>query len=237
MSPPFAAGEELVFELSWLGIRAGTATMSVAPPAPYRGREAYRFTTRARSTPFFSKIFPVDDRLESWVDAETFHSLRFEKNLSEGKRTSHEETVFDPVLGLAWHEGVPISVPPRVQDTLSAFYYVRTLELVPGLTHVVDVHAGGKNRRLEVDVLLREWIDTPFGRRLAVKIEPKQRYEGVFDQRGRLFVWLSDDRGRLPLLMRSSLAIGSIVARLVDYRVTPPPEPTESGEGIRSEPE
>ncbi|HVS02257.1 MAG TPA: DUF3108 domain-containing protein [Thermoanaerobaculia bacterium] len=220
---PFAGGEELRFELSWLGIVAGTATMRVEPPTSFAGTPAYRLSTRAVSTPFFSRIFPVDDRLVSWIDARRFRSLRFEKHLREGRKRSHELVDFDPAQELARFEGRAVPTPPDVLDTLSAFYFVRTLRLEPGTSERLDVHAGGKNYGLRVDVLSRERIATPFGDRAALKIEPHQEYEGVFAQRGRVWIWLSDDANRLPLLLRSSLPIGAITARLVDYRVTPTP--------------
>src|SRR5581483_9884103 len=81
---PFANGESLVYELSWLGIVGGTAELHVDPPAEHDGTLAYRITSRARSNDFFTKIYPVDDRTESLVDAHRFRSLSFQKHLSEG---------------------------------------------------------------------------------------------------------------------------------------------------------
>jgi hypothetical protein len=221
---PYAHGEELVFEVSWLGIVAGSATMQTERPTSFRGFRAYRFSSRATSSPFFSRIFRVDDRLYSWADASTLRSLRFEKYLREGRRSRDEVVDFDPLRHVAISEEKETATPEGVFDSLSAFYFVRTLELEPGTSHHLDVHAGGKNYRLRVDVVGRERIRTPFGERSAIKIEPHQEYEGVFDQRGRVLIWLSDDRNRLPLLMRSSLTIGSIVARLVEYRIHTGPQ-------------
>ena len=130
---------------------------------------------------------------------------------------------FDRQNNVASYRGTTIPTPEEVQDTLSAFYFVRTLDLEPGTSHDLAVNSGGKNYRLRVDVLAREKIHTPFGERNAIKIEPHQQYEGLFQQKGRLWIWLSDDGNRLPLLMKSSLAIGSIVARLVEYRITTQP--------------
>ena len=215
---PFAAGEQLVYEISWLGIVAGTAEMTVEPPSPDQAPPAYRITSTARSNPFFTRIFPVDDRIESVVEAAPFRSLRFDKRLSEGSKRREEEIVFDHARGVALSEGREVATPEHVQDALSAFYYLRTLPLEPGRSLHLPVHAGGRNYALQVDVLARERIDTPFGPRVAFKVEPHQDYQGVFDQRGRLFVWIADDAGRLPLMMRSELAIGAIVARLVEYQ-------------------
>ena len=194
--------------------------MVVEPPAPAATPAAYRLTSTARSNPFFTRIFPVDDRIESLVEAGPFRSLRFSKRLNEGSKSRAEDIVFDHQRNVALSGGREVPTPAQVQDALSALYYLRTLPLEPGRSLQVPVHSGGRNYDLQVDVLARERIDTPFGPRVAFKVEPHQAYQGVFDQRGRLFVWIADDASRLPLLMRSELAIGAIVARLVEYQWT-----------------
>jgi hypothetical protein len=219
---PFAVGEQLLYEVSWLGIVAGTAKLVVEAPLPTDTPPAYRINSRARSNQFFSRIFAVDDQVESVVEASPFRSLRFTKRLREGTRQRDEEIVFDPVRQVATTAGQEVATPPMVQDALSALYHLRTQPLAVGNSLKLPVHSGGRNYDLQVDVLARERIRTPFGERLAFKVEPHQGYEGVFDKRGRLFVWIGDDAGRLPLLMRTELPIGAIVARLVEYEWAPP---------------
>jgi hypothetical protein len=217
---PFANGESLVYELSWLGIVGGTAELRVDPPADHEGVLAYRITSRARSNEFFSKIYTVDDLVESVVAAQPFRALRYEKHLREGGKQREELVRFDPVRNVAEEKGRTVATPPFVLDALSALYFVRTMDLAVGNSLQVPVHANGRNYALTVDVLSRERVRTPFGERMAWKVEPHQQYEGVFAKKGRLWVWISDDPTRLPLLMKSSLSIGSIAARLVEYRVS-----------------
>jgi len=59
------------------------------------GREllAIRVTTHTRG--IMSKIYPVDDFIESVVDPVTFLPIRFTKRLSEGRYRLHEITTFD----------------------------------------------------------------------------------------------------------------------------------------------
>ena len=224
---PFANGESLVFQLSWLGIVGGTAELRVEPPAEHEGTLAYRITSRARSNDFFSKIYPVDDQIESLVEARSFRSLRYEKHLSEGGKRREELVRFDPVRNVASEKGTETPTPAQVLDALAALYWVRGAELVVGKSLQVPVHANRRNYQLTIDVLAREKLRTAFGERMAWKLEPRQQYEGVFAKKGRLWVWLSDDAGRLPLLMKSTLTIGSIAARLVEYTLTAPGPPLD----------
>ena len=42
---------------------------------------------------------------------------------------------------------------------------------------------------------------------------------GIFKHEGRLTVWLTDDRVRLPVMMKSKVVVGSITAELTEYRL------------------
>jgi len=42
---------------------------------------------------------------------------------------------------------------------------------------------------------------------------------GVFKHKGKLKVWLTDDRLKMPVLMKSKILVGSITAELTDYRL------------------
>ena len=42
---------------------------------------------------------------------------------------------------------------------------------------------------------------------------------GVFRHEGRLKVWLTDDRLKMPVLMKSKVLVGSISAELTDYQL------------------
>ena len=70
----------------------------------------------------------------------------------------------------------------------------------------------GKNYPLEVKVVKRETVSTPVGRFKCLKVEPVLRASGIFQHKGTLTVWLTDDERKLPVLMRSKVAIGAISA-------------------------
>ena len=42
---------------------------------------------------------------------------------------------------------------------------------------------------------------------------------GVFQHEGKLKVWLTNDRLRLPVLMKSKVLVGSIAAELTSYKL------------------
>jgi hypothetical protein len=110
-------------------------------------------------------------------------------------------------------------VPAGTQDALSALYYLRTMQdLADGKTISFDVHEDDKTWKVDVQVLGREKITTVLGELDTIKLRTYPKYEGVFQNRGEIFFWLTDDARRIPVLMKSVISIGSIVTTLVDLK-------------------
>jgi len=69
-----------------------------------------------------------------------------------------------------------------------------------------------------VRVLGREKVDTPAGKFDCIAIEPMLKAGGIFKNKGRLVIWITDDDRRMPVLMRSKVSIGSISVVLQEFR-------------------
>ena len=71
---------------------------------------------------------------------------------------------------------------------------------------------------MEVRVLGRETVKTPAGRFKCVVLEPLLKAGGIFKNKGRLVIWLTDDERRMPVMMKSKVAIGSISVVLTEAK-------------------
>ena len=97
--------------------------------------------------------------------------------------------------------------------------YVRALELKPGTDLQVENYDGKKTYTLTVRVLRKERVNVKAGVFNTVVVEPLLQAAGLFKHEGKLTVWLSDDRLHLPVLMKSKVIVGSIVAELSGYNL------------------
>jgi hypothetical protein len=242
----YREGERLVYDVTWLGIWAGQATLEVRGVVNLDGHEAYHLVTTAQSGPLVSKIYKVDDRTESYLAPEPMRALRFEKHLREGRYRHSSRTGFDHEKGIVTFRYLDFSQVPKeitrleeaerygkyvsqefpltpgALDELSVLYYVRSLPLTAGTTVLARVFASRKNWELEVKVLGRETLQTILGPRQTVVVEPLLKYEGVFQQKGRMTVWITDDTDKVPVQMKSEVKIGSFVSTLTRREVGPP---------------
>lgn len=236
---PFEAGETLVYTVSWLKIEGGEMRLETAREASPDGVPVHRIRLSASSNDYVSRFYPVDTRYETWVDARDFTPVRFEKHAREGRYAADEVEEFD--LGKrvgTWRNAKDrrrvVALPERFQDVISSFYFMRTVPLVPGQETRVDLCSRGRLYRLVVAVLGREKVETELGTFDAIKVQPRMHEsEGSEDQnKGKLFLWFSDDARRLPVMARTILPIGSVTARL--RRVSgEPPSASPSQPGAR----
>jgi LysM repeat protein len=218
----FAVGEHLTFEIKWQFIVAGIAVMNVnriepAPNSP--DRLSYKIVTEARSTPFIDGFFKVRDTNISYIDVESICSHTMESDISEGNFRKKENVVFDQINHIfRLSDGRTGPTEPWVQDVLSALYYVRLLPLERGAEFSFPAHSGDTTYPLSVKVLSREKVRVPAGEFDCFKLEPALKGDGVFKANGRLWVWVTADSRRMPVLMKSQVFIGSVDAVLKEYR-------------------
>jgi uncharacterized protein DUF3108 len=218
----FSAGERLTYLISWSDIiDAGTAVMEVREEKQTDGKKVYRLVSTAHSSGLVSKFYKVNDMIESIIDSERLCSLSYRSDQSHGKRKKKRSMTFNQAEGTvvvvdADGKQDTYSTPPGILDPLSSLYYVRTRQdLIVGKPIFVDVHDDDKNWAVEVQMIGREKIKTSLGKFNTIKIKTYPRYEGVFQHKGEIYIWFTDDERKIPVLMKSEISIGSIMATLV----------------------
>jgi len=110
-------------------------------------------------------------------------------------------------------------IPKYVQDLLSSFYYVRTMELGnkrEGDVLTVQYFANDKVVNLNVRFEGKEEIDVPAGKFRTFVVKPGLT-EGFTTKTSDLFIWISDDDRKIPVKVKLKIVIGSLVAELVSY--------------------
>lgn len=223
LNPAFAPGERFVYDITYMGAKAGTAVLEVMEKTQLKGREVYHVVSTAQSNDFVSLFFPVDDRVESYIDCEGFYSHYIKIKQHQGKKKREKIISFDQVqhraVQLKRDQQKVFEIPPQVQDSLSSLYYFRLKSPIDvGKSVFIDVHESEKNWKLEIQGLAKERITTPVGTFDTIKVKAMAQYEGIFLDKGDVYIWFSADEKRIPVMMRSKVNIGTITAVLASRR-------------------
>ncbi|MDR0515916.1 MAG: DUF3108 domain-containing protein [Fibromonadaceae bacterium] len=225
-SYPFV-GETLDYEISWGVIPAGNARMLVRET---KNKNELEIISRAWNHSFF-KILTVNDTVKSRVSADSLLPKVFDQKISEGSYVRNALTVYNFETKKAhikdtayksseFRHGIDtvITLNGNERCILSAFYLARTYKFEPGDTIYFSAIGGVKKYQLKVICHKREIINTALGKKNCLIIEPIILGDGLFKAKGKLTIWLTDDEERLPVLMKSEIAIGSIKASLIGVK-------------------
>jgi hypothetical protein len=225
-SKALTVGERLTYDVKFVPLKVGRASMEVVGIEEVRGRRAWHTRFQVTGGTIF---FRVNDILESWIDTVTFSSLRFRQQLSEGPKDRLYEYEIFPERAAFIAKGKPER--PSVSHPLddgSFLYFLRTVPLALGATYEFARYFIPDRNPVRLDVLGRDTVDVPAGRLGALVIRPVIKAKGVFSENGHATIWLSDDSDHMLLQMTSHLAIGSINLYLRSHSVKAPADSTSS---------
>ena len=221
---PFRSGETLIFKLHWMGAPVGRTSLSVEGPIAWKGKRVFRFQARTISIGWLNRVYPVNDIAESHVDARGLFSYRFELRQREGRYRSHKWYTFQGRRATYVRATRPprhYETPGEVQDALSAFYRVRSLRLRAGEVVEVPVFDSKKNWRVKVNVLRRERLKSPWGGIATLLIKPEIKSDSFFRSRGKVRLWVTEDRLHVPVRLEGRSVLGPFAAHLIETRGLP----------------
>ncbi len=228
--PPFFPGEKLTFVLKWGAIPAGEATLEVQSIESISGKDVFRFVMTARTNTFADLFFVVRDKIEGFSDLAMERSMFYRAKQHEGGYKKNSTIAFDWEKQTAQYSNTkrtddPITIPHGTFDPLSVLYYVRTVPLYEKAQIVRPVTDGSKTVTGTLRIIKRETLKVPAGKFDTYKVEPStEGIGGVFQKSkdAKLYIWLTADDRRLPVKVKSKVAVGSFVGELVS--IEGPPE-------------
>jgi hypothetical protein len=223
----FQPGEFLkyrVFYDSWItyDMTAGYGTMEIDPElVTTNGRETYHITVTGNSAGLFNLFYKVRDRFETFIDREGMMPLKFVRSTREGSYKKDDEVLFDRHRKIAQSKRATKEITPYVQDIVSAFYCMRTWDFDTAEVndkYYLDFYLDDSLYHSEIVFLGREKVNTDFGAINCMKFKPRVAVGELFQDPYPMELWVSDDRNKIPVLMRSAVFIGSVKIELVEYR-------------------
>lgn len=220
---PLTIPEKLVYDLTWTGIKAGTAVQEIVDE-----NDTVKITSTARSADWISVFFPVEDRVESILTKvpppRIGVPLNYRMKVREGHHRRDREIIFDQARGKARYidhrggERAEVEISRNTYDPYSSFYYVRSLPLEIGKSVYVSILDNKDLSKVEVQVLRKERLKTILGEVNTIVIKPLMKSEGIFQRKGEIFIWLTDDERHIPVKMKTKVTIGSVTATLVEAK-------------------
>jgi hypothetical protein len=210
--------DRLTYDIEWRLIHAGSAVVD---------EQKTSARMKLESAGLVSTLFKVDDAYGVTYD-EPFCATSSTLDAQEGKRHHETHVTFDraknradyverDVLKNAVLHTYDTAIPNCVHDVLGALISLRSLKLSPGQSAQMPVSDGHHSASVRVEAQEREEIATPAGKFKTIRCETFLMNGVVYNRKGRVFIWVSEDTKRLPvqIQLRMSFPVGTVTLHLL----------------------
>lgn len=217
-------GEKFTYKAEWMGIDVGSATLLVKEIMQLNGHEVYHIVAEANTISFAEKLFPVEDKISTYIDTKELYPIRFDKKQKEGKKIRDEYVDFDQENGKAvcisriTNERKEFNIPKGAHDPVSCIYYFRLSNIKSGETLFANVHLDDKNWFLETRIGNTGIVKIKnLGNWQAFMAQPMSWFQGELNRNAKVSIWFSADKQRIPILIvvQSSIPfVGTVTVTL-----------------------
>ena len=226
----FIPGEEIRYTLyyNWgfIWVNAGEGVFNV-DETTFMGSPVYHLDFFGRSHRWYDPVFRVRDRFQSYVEKQTFRPLWHEMDTYEGGHEAWDVYYFD-------HEKERVlaitedSKRPRKTDTIDMDQCSYDIVTAAYAARNLDFSSYSVSDTIPFQIMIRDEmheINPVFLGRDTVKARRGGTYEClkfsvklvdgfIFREEDDLFIWVTDDENRIPVLIEAEIRVGSIKAVL-----------------------
>ena len=217
----FSIGEKLTYILHYGFVDAGRATLEVkACDKKINGRELIHAVGKGKSIGAFNWFFKVQDRYETYLDAQGMFPWMFIRRVNEGGYKINQDYTFFQHKQKVNDGTKSYDVPLNIQDMVSSYYYARTIDFSnakEGDLFEFNTFMDGEVFPLKIKYLGKENIKIRKGKFKCIKFCPVVQSGRIFKSEDDLQVWISDDGNKIPLLAKANILVGSIKMEVTEY--------------------
>ena len=218
---PYKVGEYSAFDISFGGIKVGSAEMKIEKQIKINGVSTFHIVGKGKTASFFDWFFKVRDVYETYLDTSKIRPVKFVRDIHEGGYEKKQQYIFKHSAGKVFWKDTSHVIFPATQDMLSALFYARTFnknDLLQKKSFFVPIFMDEENYSLEILYLKDEKVKTNFGEVNCMVFKPKMQEGRVFEDGEEMKIWISDDRNHLLVKVETQIWAGSIKAILVKHQ-------------------
>lgn len=219
----FGPGETTTWAVSYLGVVAGTAKVTVGLPMSVEDEWVWPVLCEAQSAPY-AAVWPVSDRFVTYWSPALGRSVGFDFFADENRKRRREKARFHGRSADMTRQkdgsapwDVSFEVPDDVLDLAATALKARTVPLAVGQQRAFQVFTGKKTFTLEAEVEAKETIATGLGPRDVYRVSATTDFSGALKAKKRVLLYFTADARQVPVRVEADLALGTLVADAVQY--------------------
>ena len=218
-SYPFKAGEKLLYDVSFAGIKAGNAYLEVINDNESKIHNEIHIRFVAKTSFLFSSVYLIDDQIDTWLDINDLYTKKIKRSIKQGnyKKESETKNYYEESISVTNKDTTLIN--GFLFDPYSLFYLLRTKPLILGQTIKINTFNGKKITPIQIVTKAEETINTVFGSFNCLVIKPFREGSTLLKNKGDMMIWFSNDKKRLPIQIKIKLQYGSMLLKIKEINL------------------
>ncbi|MFA5156204.1 MAG: DUF3108 domain-containing protein [Candidatus Omnitrophota bacterium] len=208
----------LVYRIYAFGfIPIGNAKINKAAAEIYNGNSVYHLSAAAKSANYLSRIFNATGQLDSYIDAQTHNPIAYRQRVSiANKDWAVKEIAYDQQNATMTIAGVKRQILPNTQDSLSAIYNIRLIDLNKVRDFEVFLNTNQKNYLMKGSVSAQTVTAGNKIFKIAVANAEIKRYDGNPHHKSKISIIMLKDHANIPALIKVFASGAMISAKLIE---------------------
>jgi hypothetical protein len=222
----FGPGEQSTYEVSYLGVKAGVAQVTVGGEIQQWGHTVWPIVTVATSDPSMS-VYPVRDKFVSYWDPATQQTMGSDLIADENHKRRRQRVVLDHAQGKATvtkqKEGEAVreteaEVKAGTRDVTAVTFALRREALAVGNEYHFPIYTGAKSFDLVAKVEATQTLPTRLGSKEVFRIRVKTEFSGKLQSKRDMVAYFTTDSLHVPVRIEADFVLGTLVAELTDFQ-------------------
>ena len=216
--PVFKVGEQLTYTLKYGFFTAAEAVINVEESdKKFDDHPVFHIVADGKTAGTFDIFYKVRNRYETYVDQTTLMPYFYTENRHESNYKHTDNVTFDHHTDKITAAKGVFPYTGKVFDFLSAYYFSRS----------IDVSKIQKGEKFELQYFLEDGVHTlsityvgiekvrcSMGTFNCLKFNPTIIPGRVFRKDSKLYLWITDDKNRIPVKAHVELVVGSVTMDL-----------------------
>tara|TARA_B100000700_G_scaffold226804_1_gene250337 strand:- start:44 stop:778 length:735 start_codon:yes stop_codon:yes gene_type:complete len=202
------------YQLEFENISAGNAFISIGEDVSVENK-TLRLKSKIKTNRFLDFFYKIRDEININMNFDDFSLIEVINKIREGKYKKHHHAIIDmeSMEIITSQKRKPIS--KKIYSPLSIIFALRNEILNNNDIYNYQVYSAGKLKDINISVIGKENIRTPYGVYEAIILSPKSiDGKSAMKNKGDMKIWLTNDEKRLPLKIELKLKHGSILLLL-----------------------
>lgn len=229
----YTFGEELQFDVSYGWLNLAEAKLQINKKSvTENSRPHYKIDAYGKTKGAATIFGRVNDNWGTHLDTGTLLPSLSYRFIEEGKYRKNEKVFFDQknkkaIIELydrdnrALKETKEYNLPGQVQDLVSGFYYLRTMDLTnltKGQSILITGFFDKEIYNLKLIFEGTERIETSLGMKETYIFSPLMPANKLFRGDYPVKVWITKDQNKIPVKIKANLFIGSLNIEIASAR-------------------